>query len=280
MYAVYYMSNTINRIVSYYEAEITITYKRSKRRSTVSLRRDALFRQTENHRGMRDYTGYLVIDTMASGFVKKDLSDYVESLYYGNPESFVILPELKIKLYTEEGEERIVEMTFEYPYTTYTLDIMKSEAQDAASRLAEAVRGVGDGEILLSLCQQLTDTSEYDTETAESGERNASYTAYGALVGQLAVGEGYAMAYKMLCDILGLDCMVVVGEYDGSAYAWNIVELDGQYYHVDVAMCDRSGIETAFLMSDDTIGEAYSWDRDQYPACEGELTYADIISRA
>ena len=282
MYAVYYMSNTINRIVSYYDAEITITYKRSKSQIDSIVTAATLSSVKLKISGaMRDYTGYLAIDTTVSDFTKDDLVGYIEELYYGNPESFVILPELKINLYPEEGAERIVEMTFEYPYTTYTLDIMKDEAREAAGRMAESVRGVGDGEILLSLCQQLMGTAEYDAETAESGEtdkQNASYTAYGALVGQMAVGEGYATAYKMLCDIIGLGCMVVVGEYNGSAHTWNLVELDGQYYHVDVSMCDREGIETSFLMNDQTIGNAYSWDGEQYPAATGDLTYADIVS--
>jgi transglutaminase/protease-like cytokinesis protein 3 len=87
------------------------------------------------------------------------------------------------------------------------------------------------------------------------------------------VGEGYAMAYKALCDELGLECYVVQGTYNARPHAWNIVGIDGSYYHVDVAMCDVNGMSTAFLKKDSDMKKKYTWDASKYKVCDGPLTY-------
>lgn len=47
------------------------------------------------------------------------------------------------------------------------------------------------------------------------------------------VCQGYACATQYLMRHLGIPCMVVSGTARNEAHAWNIVLLDGQYYHMD-----------------------------------------------
>ncbi len=62
-------------------------------------------------------------------------------------------------------------------------------------------------------------------------------TAYGALVNERAVCEGFARAFKLLMDKVGIDCQVVIGYYkNGDNYephAWNLVRFKKQWYLVD-----------------------------------------------
>ncbi|ENY68544.1 Hypothetical protein, predicted lipoprotein [Metamycoplasma auris 15026] len=65
-------------------------------------------------------------------------------------------------------------------------------------------------------------------------------SAYSALVQMQAICTGYARAFKMLMDELGIPSSIITGEMDQSLYpnyhtrhAWNLVEIDGQWYHVD-----------------------------------------------
>jgi len=76
---------------------------------------------------------------------------------------------------------------------------------------------------------------------------------------------------------LGFDCRVVLGLLDGRVHAWNIVFLEGAFYHIDVAMCVVNGLETAFLKTDADFEEMYDWDMENTVRCEGELTLEDII---
>jgi hypothetical protein len=58
------------------------------------------------------------------------------------------------------------------------------------------------------------------------------------------VCEGYASAFKLVCDELGIPCIKVCGEAWGP-HAWNQVQLDGKWYAVDVTFDDPT-------MGDDT----------------------------
>ncbi|MCD7822740.1 MAG: hypothetical protein LUG86_01780 [Oscillospiraceae bacterium] len=60
------------------------------------------------------------------------------------------------------------------------------------------------------------------------------------------VCEGYAKAFKYLCDLAGIDCITVSGKMTGGtgegAHMWNIVRLDGVNYLVDVTNSDTGAI--------------------------------------
>jgi hypothetical protein len=85
------------------------------------------------------------------------------------------------------------------------------------------------------------------------------------------------MAYNALCDEMGFECAVLLGERGGLKHAWNIARINGDYYHIDPSAYDVNGIEEAFLIGDAAMEQSqYVWDADKYPACEGPLTYADF----
>lgn len=48
------------------------------------------------------------------------------------------------------------------------------------------------------------------------------------------VCKGYADAASYFFDKLGIPCTVITGEANDGAHAWNLLELDGDYYYYDV----------------------------------------------
>ena len=71
---------------------------------------------------------------------------------------------------------------------------------------------------------------EYDTTASNR------YSAFGALRDGKAVCQGYALAYKYLLNKAGIECHIVTSKTLN--HAWNIVKLNGKYYHVDVTWDD------------------------------------------
>ncbi|WP_434341829.1 transglutaminase domain-containing protein [Mycoplasma putrefaciens] len=67
-------------------------------------------------------------------------------------------------------------------------------------------------------------------------------SAYSALIDRETVCTGYAKAFKMFMDEMGVPCKIITGksarEISGMKHAWNLVEIDGEWYHVD-ATSDR-----------------------------------------
>lgn len=85
------------------------------------------------------------------------------------------------------------------------------------------------------------------------------YSAYGALVDGDAVCQGYALAYKLILNQMGIGCITVSSS--GMKHMWNLVQLDGVWYHVDVTWDDPTpnveggGRHACFLRSDAGIAE-------------------------
>ena len=82
-----------------------------------------------------------------------------------------------------------------------------------------------------------------------------SHEIIGPLTQGVGVCEGIAKAVKLLCDELGIWCIVALSEANpekGIKYrhAWNVVRIDGTYYHLD-ATFDNT------LSKDDTIRYDY-----------------------
>ena len=78
------------------------------------------------------------------------------------------------------------------------------------------------------------DSVNYDNDTIP----NTSRTSYGALVLGVAICQGYSSAFKLLMDMLGIECDIITGLANGESHAWNRVKIDGDYYLVDVTWDD------------------------------------------
>lgn len=75
-----------------------------------------------------------------------------------------------------------------------------------------------------------------------------------------ALCEGYAKTFAYLCQSVGIPCVCVHGHGNGGDHMWNMVQLDGRWYHVDVTWDDpitATGEQlrryTYFLLSDAQI---------------------------
>ena len=85
----------------------------------------------------------------------------------------------------------------------------------------------------------LIETIDYDQSTS----RPNTYNLYGALIEKNCVCEGYAKAFKYLIDGLNIPCTIVAGNGTNSegiteSHAWNYVQLNGNWYAVDVTWDD------------------------------------------
>ena len=57
-------------------------------------------------------------------------------------------------------------------------------------------------------------------------------TIIGFFQGKVAVCYGFSLVFKLLCDYSGINCLVIRGKTKGN-HAWNMVEYDGGFYHID-----------------------------------------------
>ncbi len=84
-----------------------------------------------------------------------------------------------------------------------------------------------------SVYEYLVDTVVYNADAPDN------QCMQSALINRQSVCAGYAKAFQYICHRMGYFCTYVTGSIrSGGDHAWNIVRIDGNYYHVDVTWGD------------------------------------------
>ncbi len=117
--------------------------------------------------------------------------------------------------------------------------------------------------------EQLCKYNDYNTTAAEGGyPLRYPWTALSALDqltaendangGLKPVCEGYARALKLICDELGIPCVLVGGTGNGENHLWNYVRLEnGYWYAIDVTWNDGTRSEDYFLVGKDVMDKSH-----------------------
>lgn len=154
----------------------------------------------------------------------------------------------------ENGHVTVIE-----PY--YCLDDQEREKRQAEIErvVPEYLKGItpetGDYEAALMIYMNMARRMDYDTlalnrqkaQARDAEEVDDLRNIYGALVLGRPVCRGYAAAYQYLLQQVGIQSVVVSGDCKGEGrHAWNIVKLEGDYYHIDVTWGDGSNTDASF----------------------------------
>ena len=123
--------------------------------------------------------------------------------------------------------------------------VVKKVTTTSMSKVQKAVR----------LHQWICDRTTYNPKTIDNGDytdhkdhTNASVflhqDTYKGRTENVTVCEGYARCYKILMNKAGVETQYVSGGYYDEndkyhGHAWNIVKIDGKWYHVDVTWDDQ-----------------------------------------
>lgn len=153
----------------------------------------------------------------------------------------------------------IRKLTFRLVFKT---GLTRESIETEEALLAAAIQEAGDTlteeatryEVLCALQEYLCRSVTYQSDAARAHE------AVGALLDHAAVCDGYAKAFKLLCDAYDIPCLVVPGTATQNGkkepHAWNYVQMeDGKWYGMDVTWDDGS-IETGknyFLVGSGTV---------------------------
>lgn len=98
----------------------------------------------------------------------------------------------------------------------------------------------------------------------------------GVLKNHEAVCVGYATTFRLFMQMLGIDCMVVHDSY--LSHSWDLVKLDGQWYHTDIYSDAGSGEGnfSHFNLNDEMMN-SQEWNTDFFPAADGyKYNYAYV----
>lgn len=169
-----------------------------------------------------------------------NLMDTFQKVYYQNP---YVLGVVSYKY--DYGS---LALHVKYCYTQSELEKKQVEILDEANAIVEdnISAGMSDEEKCRALYDYLNENTVYDNDAVEAAEKNDyrkgddwkdnedAFNAYGIIVDKKGVCQSYALSYKLLCTLSGVEAKVITGYLNGDMpHAWNSVNLDGAWYQTD-----------------------------------------------
>ncbi|ALP93461.1 hypothetical protein [Intestinimonas butyriciproducens] len=273
-YAVDRIKPEFVRIATYYEATVSIDYRRTAEQvaSVNTVAGSGAIRGE-----LRDALTSFVPETAfrVNYFDQAQGDDYIPRLirqaYYDSPAAALGLPEAVVNLYPESGQQRVVEVLFTYPEEPELLREKSQALTSAAQVLVDPYRtGLRDSALIPVLYRALREhTGLGEAQDAPLPAPSVSgSTAYAALVEAQADSEGLALAYKLLCDLAGVECTVVDGTLEETPRFWTIVTVEQNVHrHVDPSRAE------GLLLTDTQMSESgFVWDTQEYPSCGESLS--------
>ncbi len=148
------------------------------------------------------------------------------------------------------------------------LNPLQSQTCSAAKKFAEThlSSDLSDYQKVKIIHDYIVKNGNLDTSIGQEPAYSQT-VAYGILVGNIAVCDGYADAFRLLAGMVGIDARVISGSIGSQRRVWNLVQLDGGWYHIDIVADDRADMTDGtlnydyFLISDERIGVTHTWDR-------------------
>jgi len=163
---------------------------------------------------------------------------YVKTLY-DNP-LFYYVNQTITRISDESGCHIFIP---EYLYTSAEIRLINRDIRNALRKIDEkASKLLSDGYLLEKyLHDSIVATVAYDYDSLHKYDSGRAHSIVGVFLDKKAVCEGISKAFKLLCNIYSIKCIVVFGEAveDGNFkgemnHAWNVVKVENGSYHVDV----------------------------------------------
>lgn len=171
----------------------------------------------------------------------KALAEVFFRMRLDHPELFWAVG-FKYRSYRDSGNLEIIpEYLFEKSKVRDHQKAMKSRAE----KLVRQTAGMKEKEKELFVHDFICQNVRYDKL-----KKPYSHEIIGALGHGVGVCEGIAKTVKLLCDQLGIWCIIAVSEANPEKkikyrHAWNVVRFDGKYYHLDATFDNSLGDENA-----------------------------------
>jgi hypothetical protein len=161
-----------------------------------------------------------------------------------------------------------------YKYSKDQIRAMQSRLSNKVSEILKENIRTGSSSLAkeLAIHDYLISHVKYDIDNYNHGTiPELDYTAYGCLINGTCVCDGYSKAMQLLLTEAGIECRRITGNAGDGSHAWNMVKLDGQWYHVDVTwddpVPDTSALRyTYFNQPDSVMSKDHSWTTSAYPA--------------
>ncbi len=228
---------------------------------------DQLYRSLMN----RDAQTTFVYNGTTAG-LKAMLQDAFEQALEKDPYTQYVLDSYGLS-WRQNAYSAKVTVTMNYRETVAQTGYVQSQVKQILSNIITS--SMNDHEKVKAIHDWVVRNVKYD-------ETYTRYTAYEALHDGTAVCQGYALLTYELLKEAGIQNLIVEGTAGGELHAWNLVNLNGTWYHLDTTWDDPvpdqgDVVDTKYYMlTDAQMKKDHNWTKT-YPAAN--TTYESTLDK-
>ena len=240
-------------------------------------------------------TDHICVDANISSFnlTQAELDAIFRTLYYSEAELFFLAGNYSISYTSVSGIVKTISAgcieVAPTPSIDEQLSLFREATQSQLAEFRELTRAIirkvdpsfSEWEKVAFVHDYVALHYDYDHRAyIEEEKDNAIYDAYGMLTQGIGVCQAYSLLTRYLLRQLGVECECVSSE--GLNHEWNIVKIDGHWYHMDVTWDDRDDkgfygqvSHEFFLSSDAHFYNGVSESRNHRAAWESPVSTDD-----
>ena len=234
---------------------VDITYRHS-REEIESIRTVRWISGAEKAIAEAVEEGNQVLVLQVTGYQEADFSAIVRSYAEKNPDRVMEVPGVAVQIFPDWGDTRVLELTFYYRTERETMRAMREQVQPVFSSAALYVTGQAEDRVKYSQLHTFL-TERFDYTIASTAT-----PAYSLLCQGTGDSRAFSLVYAAMCRSIGLEAQCISGTRDGGEHWWNLVRIDGAWYHLDLLASKQ------FQPLTDADMTGYDWDRSAYPSSE------------
>lgn len=171
-----------------------------------------------------------------------ELKDLVDNAYKSNGYVHGTVDQIAYSL-QNKGDQAVIEVMPTYRHTKAQEAIVTQKIDDISKKIMKAT--MPDVEKLKAIYDYIALESTYTENTT-----NSPYSPYTLLTEKGGVCQAYALVAYRLLEKAGFENYFITGEANGIAHAWNLVQLDGAWYHFDTTWADPVFADASSVYSD------------------------------
>ncbi len=201
------------------------------------------------------------VDIASLKIKKSDIDKLYWAFDYDNPQFYALANGYSYNYYPSTGYVNTISL--KYSRTATQEENLKALFTNISTDVIETAKGyASDYDKLKYVHDWIINRTDYIL----NGPVYKS-EADGPIIYGQALCEGYSKAFMYFAQSLGFDCICVVGTANGGPHMWNMVKINGSWYHVDTTFDDpimSDGSRTLtyehFLLGSYEIGNTHTVD--------------------